>query len=125
MNVFVDTSVLIDVLRGSAEAAQILTDFRARGLLHSSVVVKAEILAGMRASEDASTRRLLSAIEWHGVDEKIAEEAGRLGRQWLPSHHSIDTADLLIAATAIVLKCPLLTLNIKHFPMFPGIRAPY
>ncbi|MEJ7741300.1 MAG: hypothetical protein WKF73_01400 [Nocardioidaceae bacterium] len=46
------------------------------------------------------------------------EEAGSLGRQWPPSHDTIDGADLAIAATAIVKRGRLLTRNTRHFPMF-------
>ncbi|MHB1172087.1 MAG: PIN domain-containing protein [Lacisediminihabitans sp.] len=48
-----------------------------------------------------SARSLLSTLVWHPVDAEVAEEAGALGRRWLPSHHTIDGADLAIAATAI------------------------
>lgn len=125
MSVIVDTSVLIDVLRGSKAAADCLARARAAGPLHSSVVVKAEVLSGMRSSEKTSTRELLSTVAWHEVDDTVVEEAGQLGRRWLPSHNTIDIADLMIAATAITLGMPLLTRNIKHFPVFPGLRQPY
>lgn len=125
MSAVVDTSVLIDVLRGSEPAAALLAGRRATGALHSSIVVKAEVLSGMRAKEETRTRTLLSSIEWHDVDNTIAEKAGELGRRWLSSHNSIDVADLLIAATAITLDFPLLTCNVKHFPMFPDLQRPY
>lgn len=125
MSAVVDTSVFIDVLRGSEAAGNLLARRRATGPLHSSLVVKAEVLSGIRKAEEPSTRELLSSIEWHDVDEAIVEDAGRLGRQWLPSHNGIDTADLLIAATAQTLDAPLLTRNVKHFPMFPGLLRPY
>lgn len=98
---------------------------RAVGTLHSSLLVKTEVLSGMRAAEEPSTRELLSSVEWHEVGEAIVEEAGRLGRRWLPSHNSIDIADLIIAATATTLELPLLTRNVKHFPMFPDLQRPY
>jgi predicted nucleic acid-binding protein len=43
----------------------------------------------------------------------------------LPSHHSIDSADLAIAATAIQNRLRLLTLNVRHFPMFTDLASPY
>jgi len=55
----------------------------------------------------------------------VAEEAGTLGRRWLPSHNGIDSADLAIAATVIVIGGRLVTLNVRHFPMFPGLRPAY
>lgn len=121
----VDTSVLVDVLRGFEPAVRVLEDLRRSAVLHSSVVVRAEILAGMRPHEEESTRELLDAFEWHSVTEATAEEAGRLGHRWMPGHHSIDTADLLIAATARILDRTVLTRNLRHFPMFPDLSSPY
>ncbi len=125
MTVVVDTSILIDVLRGDRAAAQVLRTSREGGPLHASEVVRLEVLAGMRASEEAATRSLLGAFTWHPVGDEIAELAGELGRRWLPSNRGIDSADLAIAATAIALDAQLLTKNVKHFPMFGDLSAPY
>ena len=125
MTVLVDTSVLIDYLRGHQGAATILERERESAALHASEITRLEVLACMRSAEDEATRLLLSTLRWHSVDAEIAEEAGALGRRWLPSHHTIDGADLAIAATAIHTGSRLLTRNIRHFPMFPGLQAPY
>ncbi len=125
MTVVVDTSVLVDYLRGLPEAAEVLERERAVGPLHASEMSRLELLAGMRPAEEAGTRALMSTLVWHPVDEDVAEEAGVLGRRWLPSHRGIDGADLAVAATVNRCKARLLTLNVKHFPMFPGLTAPY
>ncbi len=125
MPVLVDTSVLIDYLRGHSGAAEILEGKRKDAPLHASEITRLEVLAGMRGNEEGATRSLLSTFIWHSVDSSIAERAGELGRMWLPSHHSIDSADLAIAATAIAVDCKLLTCNVKHFPMFADLRRPY
>jgi predicted nucleic acid-binding protein len=121
----VDTSVLIDYLRGNGDAAQVLENERSLVPLHASEITRLEVLAGMRPPEEDATRSLLSTLIWHAVDADVAEEAGALGRQWLRSHHSIDGADLAIAATAIRTGSRLLTRNVRHFPMFTGLQAPY
>lgn len=121
----VDTSVLIDYLRGHQQAAVILERERAAGPLLASEITRPEVLAGMRREEEDVTRSLLSVLEWHPVDADVAEEAGALGRRWLPSNHTIDAADLAVAATAIRTASRLLTRNLRHFPMFPDLRAPY
>lgn len=121
----VDTSIMIDVLRGEQAAIDVLRTARAQGPLRASEITRLEVLAGMRAPEETATRALLDAFVWHVVDSDIAEIAGRLGRQWLPSHRGIDSADLAIAATAVAFDAPLLTRNVKHFPMFSGLTAPY
>jgi len=79
----------------------------------------------MRPSEEEQTRSLLSTLVWHLVDDKVAEEAGALGRRWMPSHSAIDGADLAIAATTLLTGSELLTLNVRHFPMFADLRRPY
>lgn len=125
MTVLVDTSVLIDYLRGHQGAADLLEQERAAAPLHASEMTRLEILAGMRTAEEDATRSLLSTLVWHPVDAEVAEEAGSLGRSWLPSHHTIDSADLTIAATAIRIGARLLTRNVRHFPMFAALEEPY
>lgn len=87
-------------------------------------ITRIEILAGMRPTEEADTRALLSTLVWHSVDAEIAKEAGTPGRRWLPNHHTSDSADRAIAATAIRTEARLLTLNVRHFPMLTDLQAP-
>lgn len=125
MTALVDTSVLIDFLRGDHRARVIMSRLREQGPLQASEITRLEILAGMRPGEKVPTESVLAALEWHPVDREIAETAGELGRRWLPSHGGIDAADLAIAATAVVIGSTLVTLNVKHFPMFDGLERPY
>jgi predicted nucleic acid-binding protein len=125
VSILVDTSILVDYLRGRTEAADLLEAERMAGVLHASEITRIEVLAGMRTEEEHRTRSLLSTLRWHSVDTLVAEKAGELGRVWLPSHRGIDSADLAIAATALLLEARLLTTNVRHFPMFSGLRRPY
>jgi predicted nucleic acid-binding protein len=127
MRLVLDTSILIDHLRGRPKAAtEIIPRAIARGdELWSAQVVRAEVLAGMRAAEEAATRDLLRLITWVDVDESLSEAAGSLGRRFLPSHHGIEVTDLIIAALTQHLDAELKTINVKHFPMFKGLEAPY
>lgn len=122
-----DTSVLIDHLRGRPLAAtELIPAAIARGdELWSSSVVRAELLAGMRAEEETATRDLLRLVSWVDVDESASEAAGALGRRYLRSHPGIDVADLIVAALAQELDGELKTTNLKHYPMFKGLKAPY
>jgi hypothetical protein len=77
MTLLLDTSVLIDHLRGKEAARRALATAVDDGeRLVSSVVVKVEVLAGMRSAEEHHTRRLLDALYWIPVDDDIAERAG-------------------------------------------------
>ena len=127
MRLVLDTSVLIDHLRGRPKAAtEIIPGAIARGdELWSSYVVRAEVLAGMRTSEETATRDLLGLITWVEVDESLSEAAGALGRRFLNSYPGIDVADFIVAALTEQLDAELKTTNVKHFPMFKGLRRPY
>jgi predicted nucleic acid-binding protein len=123
MTVVWDTSVVIDILRGSPGAIRY-----AEGLEEvpaCSEITRVEVLQGVRVAERGATERLLRGITWIPLDESIARRAGAIGRQWRRSHPGISTPDLVIAATAEELGAPLATANIRHFPMFPGLRTPY
>jgi predicted nucleic acid-binding protein len=126
VTVLIDTSVLIDHFRGNTAARDALEQVVTRGdRLAASVVVKVEILAGMRPDEERPTRRLLDAVEWFAVNDPISEQAGELANRFLPSHPGVDPVDYIVAATAIVHGASLWTQNLRHFPMFPDLRAPY
>lgn len=125
MSALVDSSVVIDYLRGHGPAAVVVEAELSSAPLYASEITRLEVLAGMRPKEEPATRAALSALSWHPVDGQIAERAGELGRAWLPSHGGIDAADLAIAATAIVHDLRLLTCNVRHFPMFADLRPPY
>lgn len=121
-----DTSVLIDTLRGVPAAREAIIAARdGHHELTASVLTKTELLSGMRSPEKTVTRQLVNAITWVAVTDEIAEAAGELGRAYRNSHHGIGVVDYVIAATVEHLGAQLWTLNLKHFPMFPGLTAPY
>lgn len=124
--ILLDTSILIDHLRGYPPASEALEDAaRRRHRLAASVLTRFEIFAGMRAHEETITRRLLEVIDWIPVDEALADDAGHLANHYLKSHPGVDPVDYVIAATADRVDALLWTRNLKHFPMFPGLTAPY
>ncbi len=126
MAIVVDTSVLIDHLRGEEAARGALRGAAADGeRLVASVLTRVEVLAGMRIAEERATRRLLDSLDWIEVDAELAERAGILANRYLPSHPGVDPVDYVIAATAERLDARLWTRNVRHFPMFPELESPY
>ena len=114
---------MIDLLRGQPSALAYARAFDR--LPFCSEITRTEVLRGLRSDERRATERLFGAVAWIGVDEPIARRAGELGRAFRRSHQGIGTADLIIAATAQEFGHDLATLNIRHFPMFPDLLAPY
>ena len=126
MAVLLDTSVLIDHLRGDERAVARLRSAVAAGEeLWSVTVVRTEILAGARPKERVQIGRLFAQLRWLDVTPELADAAGRLAAEYLRSHRTIDTVDYLIAAGAQQLDAQLLTRNVRHFPMFDGLRPAY
>lgn len=123
MSVVLDTGVLIDHLRASAPATKYLSGLDDRPVC--SEISRIEVVQGLRSAERQAADRLFALIAWVPVSEAVARRAGDLGRQWRRSHPGIGVADLAIAATAEHIDATLATRNLKHFPMFEGLRTPY
>jgi len=118
--------VVVDHLRGHPAAVELLESLVDRGEeAVASEVVRFELLAGVRSRELRTLEAFFSALAWVPVSEEVAREAGRFARRYRRGHAGIGAADYLIGATSVVLRADLLTTNVRHFPMFAGLRAPY
>jgi predicted nucleic acid-binding protein len=123
VTVLLDSDVLIDYLRGLPAAGRYVD-----GLLATptcSEVTRVEILRGLRSHERRVTERFLAAMRWAPVDESVSSLAGEYGRRFHRSHGALGLADLIVAATAERLALLLATLNVRDFPMFPGLEPAY
>ena len=120
-----DSTVLIAHLRGQPEATSLLRGAVVDNEAAASVLSRVEIEGGMRSGERADTARLFSALQMESVSDAIAARAGGLLRKYRRSHSGIDLIDYVIAATAEELDAELMTLNVRHFPMFKNLRAAF
>jgi predicted nucleic acid-binding protein len=121
-----DTTVAIDHLRGDEAAVDLLNDLVENDeTLAASEVVRFELVAGVRDDELPALEQFFSAVSWVAVGEDVARTAGVLVRKHRRAHSGIDDTDYLIAATALLLEADLLTTNVRHFPMLPGLQPPY
>ncbi len=123
MSTVIDTSVIIDILRGLPAAVDFVE--RLEDVPACSEITRVEVIRGLRSAERIPAERLLQQLRWVGIDEPIARLAGELGREWRKSHPGISSPDLVIAATTKQLGATLATGNVKHFPMFKGLQPPY
>lgn len=123
MRIVLDTSVLVDHLRSYEPAGVFLAGLAERPTC--SEVTRIEVIQGLRSAERKAAARLFALIEWAPLSETVACRAGELGRRWRRSHPGIGVADLAIAATAEQIEATVATRNVKHFPMFEGLRTPY
>jgi predicted nucleic acid-binding protein len=119
-----DTSVLIAHLRGNEQATQLLLNTPNEQRL-ASVLARIEIEGGMRSGERREVGSLFSVLQMLPVTDAVARRAGEFLRQYRRSHAGIDLVDYAVAATAELHAARLVTLNVKHFPMFPGLQPPW
>ena len=121
-----DTSVIVDHLRGHTPATKLLESWvQADVPVVASELTRFELLTGVRHGEVTTLEQLFSALDWVPVTEEIARRGGEFARSYRRSHSCIGAVDYLLAGTAAALGAELVTLNVKHFPMFEGLTAPY
>jgi predicted nucleic acid-binding protein len=117
-----DTDVLIDFLRGNAQATRIVLDLEKS---YVSAISVAELYAGVRSAKEAGVLdALIQDLTVLDVTSAVAQAAGEIKAQFFPSH-GVGLPDALIAATAQANRLSLFTLNVKHFPMLPGLKPAY
>lgn len=124
MSALFDSTILISHLRGDERATRLLLATSDEGA-HASVISRAEIEGGMRTGERAAVARLFDGLRLLPVTDSVAQRAGRELRRFRSSHPGVDLADYLIGATALEHELELVTLNVKHFPMFKRLRPPW
>lgn len=118
-----DTCILSDVLRGRERAVAFVSGLRSTPAI--SAITATELIAGaMGKREEEAIDRILATYEVAEIDLEVARLAGDYVRTFGKSH-SVDPIDALIAATAKTRSLELATLNVKHFPMFRGLKRAY
>lgn len=119
----VDTDLLVDFLRGHPKAVAFLQRHASRIALPAVVV--AELYAGVKGDEElGALDDLMSLLRIVPVTSSIARAAG-LYRCKYGASHGVSLADAIIAATADSERADLKTLNVRHYPMFKGLRPAY
>lgn len=115
--VLLDSTVLIDALRGRPAADRI------RGLRRSGVepwicaISVEEIWRGLRDGEEPVARRLVRALRMAPLGADEGERAGRWRREFAAHGVTLHQADCLIAAAAVSVGAALATANVADFPM--------
>lgn len=123
MNKLLDTCILIDYSRGNPATQMFMETLITTPCISALTIT--EILAGIRNKREQQLfENLFNAWEILPVTHEIAELGGKLLNQYMKSHGT-DLVDGILAATAQIHQLELVTCNLKHFPMFPQLTAPY
>lgn len=120
--ILLDSTVLIDALRGRPAAERVRMMRRRGDEPWISVISVEEIWRGLLAGEEPMARRLLRAMRLAPLGVAEGERAGRWRRQYAEEGRTLHQADCLIAASAVAAGANLATGNPHHFP-FPDLTV--
>jgi predicted nucleic acid-binding protein len=116
--ILLDTTVLIDVLRGRPDARRRLLALRDAGDAPCACAVNVEeTVRGLRPREQVRARALFAGL--HMIPLGLAEgwQAGEWRRDFARRGRTLAQADCLVAAAALSVGGRLATGNPKDFPM--------
>jgi hypothetical protein len=112
-----DSTVLIDALRGKT-AAEKIAGLRRNGTEPWVCVISVEeIWRGLRPSEEPTVRRLFNGLRLAPLGTAEGMRAGTWRREFAERGITLHQADCLIAAAAIGVGASLATANVGDFPM--------
>ena len=117
MPLLLDSTVLIDFLRGRP-AVQRVRRLEAGGeeLLACAINVE-EVVRGLRPEEHGAARSLFDGLKVIAIGFEVAWQAGTWRSSFAAMGTTLSQADCLIAAAAKVSSGRLATGNPSHFPM--------
>jgi len=128
--VFLDTTFCIDLMREQHRSVEGPATQKLRGLgsspLFASVFVLCELQTGVRLSahpkrELQKVERLSATLNVVYPDASFAVAYGEVEAFLRKNGTPVSTMDLLIGVTAKMRGLPLLTRNVQHFAVIPGL----
>lgn len=129
MAFLIDTSSIVNFLRGKQGSDILWREISGKGDLLISIITKAELLYGTYRSgnPDAEKKKVLNLIsdfdiEIAPLNDNIVDLYADVKARLEKTGKRLDEFDLLIGATAVANRSILVTDNQKHFLRFPGIK---
>ena len=117
MRVLLDSTVLIDYLRGRPAISRVRA-LRTRGDVACTTAVNVEeVVRGLNPAESDQADALVRGLEVLPLGEKEGRQGGEWRRHFATRGRTLSQADCLIAAAARSAAALLVTGNPKDFPM--------
>jgi predicted nucleic acid-binding protein len=121
--ILLDTTVLIDLLRGRPAVIERVKTLRATGDTPQTCAINVEeVVRGLRPPEHDPARRLFAGLRVVLLGDHEGWQAGAWRRQFASRGETLSQADCLVAAAAIATNARLATGNPRHFP-FEGLTV--
>lgn len=129
MTFLIDTSAIVNFLRGKPGSDILWREINGKGNLFISIITKAELLYGTYRSGNTEKEKkkildLISDLDIGIVplNDEIVDLYAIAKTRLEKAGNRLDEFDLLIGATAAINRSVLVTDNQKHFRRFPGIK---
>lgn len=124
MKIVVDTSILIDYLRGGKRGVQFIEEIEGDedSELFVPTIVIFELFSGQSTKSPIIVTKILNLLKFFQrieLTEEVARLAGGLLRD---TKQCIQVPDYIIAASALQVNATVTTLNQKHFAQIPNIN---
>ena len=117
-NYLLDTTVIIDCLRGRKGVVDFLTQLASEGSTCGCCAINVtEVYAGMRETERQVTKKFLDSLEYYEVTRNLAGLAGEYKREYAGKGITLSLSDVIIAAVTISNNLILVTDNLRNYPM--------
>lgn len=117
MLVLLDTTVLIDYLRGRPAVGRVETLIERGDVPCTTAVNVEEIFRGVRPAEVGAVEHLFDGLRLAPIGRSEGRQAGEWRRRHSARGATLSQADCLIAAAAHAAGAVLATGNPRHFPM--------
>ena len=122
---FLDTSILVEFLRGKNRTVHGRISGKLPSQLAVPAIVRAELMHGAMKSRQPNAidnlQLILSLYPTIAFDATCADVSGALRLHLESKGHKIGPNDLLIAATALAHQATLVTHNTSEFSRVPGL----
>ena len=130
MNYILDTSAIIDILRGKEPVKKFISD-HLDSTFSTSCICEAEVAEGVYREEKENIpirqkqmKQLFSSFhQILSFNSNQADIAGRIRAELGKTGKMIDDLDILIAAAAIHLQATVITKNPKHFNRIKNLKV--
>ena len=117
MRVVLDTTVLIDYLRGRSVVDRVAMLRRRGDVALTTATNVEEVVRGLRPGEEAAADTLFDGLPIVSLGRSEGRRAGEWRRGFARRGVTLSQADCLIAAAVVTVSGVLATGNPAHFPM--------